>query len=139
MKDEIGALIGDSIKFGAESAEHEAVGRPIAADRAVDANGNKITEHLCLRFADPIVTEFDKSWRSCRRLIDKIAGPLTTAITAKPQVPDQDFTITGHWDIPRQPDYASHGRRHGQRRATPGRRRDVLPFGRAGRTPCRRC
>jgi TP901 family phage tail tape measure protein len=88
MKDEISGLVQESLKFGVDIPENMRpwIEKLAESGDLTDENGRKITDLSELKFAAPIVTEFDKVLQKIQELIDKIGGDLTNKITNVPDV-----------------------------------------------------
>jgi hypothetical protein len=98
MRGDIGKLVGDSIKFGVDipSNMQPWIDKLMATGGLVDANGDKITDLSGIKFADPIVTEFQKIVNKIQELIDKIGTGLTSAIDGVPKPKDIDVNVVLH-------------------------------------------
>jgi hypothetical protein len=132
MKDEIGHLVSESLKFGVDIPANM---RPWIENlrdthQLIGDNGDEITDLSGIKFADPIVTEFDKIVAKLQELIDKITGPtgLVAGIGAIPT--SRTIDIVEHHR--RVDDAANYGARGGlvtaggiQHLAGGGR---ILPF-----------
>jgi len=95
MKDEIGELVGESIKMGTTIPANmkpwiEELHR---TGQLTDENGDKIADLSQIKFGDPIKTEFEMISSAIKELIDKI-GSLIDAIAAIPT--QKDITVTTH-------------------------------------------
>lgn len=88
MKKPINDIVNDSIKFGVAIPENMKpwIEQLLKTHQLIDENGDEITDLSKIKFADPIVTEFDKLIKKIQELIDKLTGPLTGAITGLPSV-----------------------------------------------------
>jgi hypothetical protein len=80
----------------------------------VDDSGKKITDLSGLKFAPPLVTEFDKIVGKLQELIDKLTGPngVTKAINnlPTPHAIDIPVRLNADWNIPGMPiDRAASG------------------------------
>jgi hypothetical protein len=75
LKDEISAIVSDSIKFGTEiPANMEPwIANLIETGQLTDENGEKITDLTKMKFGAPVATEFEKITQQIGTLIDKIA------------------------------------------------------------------
>lgn len=81
MQDEISKLVQDSIKFGVDIPANMKpwIEELIRTNQLVDENGNLITDLGQIKFADPIVTEFEKITTKLDELITRI-GEMVTKI-----------------------------------------------------------
>jgi TP901 family phage tail tape measure protein len=135
MKDEISEVVQDSLKFGTTIPENMRpwIDQLFEAGELVDEDGEKIEDLSGLKFADPIVTEFQKIVLKLEELIGLLRGPLVDAIV---NVPDVDVGVgvsPGSGSAP-EPD-ATHGLRGGFVTASRG---IVQSFGLAGGPVARR-
>lgn len=74
MKDEINALVNDSIKFGTEIPANMQpwIAELMRTGHLTDENGNKITDLTGIKFGEPIKTEFEKVTDALADLITKM-------------------------------------------------------------------
>lgn len=104
MKDEINAIVNDSIKFKTKIPENM---RPwiqnlIDTGQLIDANGDKITDMAAIQFGEPVQTEFEQIRSSILTLIESIQtlvdriGGIAAAANSIPQVP----APWEHWGDP---------------------------------------
>ena len=106
MKTPIQGLVTESLKAGLAIPENF---RPWLEQLAktgqlTDENGDKINDVSKLKFADPIVTEFDKLIAKLQELIDKISGTngLTAALAGVKAPPDINIGV--HFNVDDFPD-----------------------------------
>jgi hypothetical protein len=104
MKDEIGKLVADSIKFGVAIPENMRpwIEQLVKTHQLIDENGDQITDLSKLNFADPIVSEFDKIVAKLQELIDKIPD-IGKAFGQIPKDYDFNFRVNVP-DLPRASD-----------------------------------
>jgi hypothetical protein len=107
LKDEIGHLVSDSIKFKTTIPENM---RPwiqnlIDTGQLIDDDGQKITDMAAINFGPPIDSEFDIVQRAIKDTISAIndlIGRIDALISQILSIPDKNVKI--HYDVDRPPD-----------------------------------
>lgn len=97
MKDEIGKLVGESIKMGTTIPANMKpwIEELIRTNQLTDENGNKITDITKIKFGEPVKTEFEKISGAIRDLIAKIED----LINKIGQIPTQKtITVTTEYE-----------------------------------------
>jgi hypothetical protein len=74
MKDEIGQLVSDSIKFGTTIPKNMEpwIKELLRTDQLVDSNGLKIRDISALKFGDPVATQFEKISTALLEVVNKL-------------------------------------------------------------------
>lgn len=109
MKDEINAIVNDSMKFGTEIPENM---RPwiknlIDTGNLTDKNGDKMKDLTGIKFGEPVATEFEKISTKIGTLIDAIAvlvDRINTTITPAIDHATRDRTIRIGFDVDAPPE-----------------------------------
>jgi len=113
MKDEINAIVNDSIKFGVDIPANMQpwIAHLIETGQLTDANGVKITDMAAIKFGAPVQTEFEKISSaivtliaSIQTLVDRI-GSIATAAASIPKVP----APWDGWGDPPEFDFSGRG------------------------------
>jgi len=109
MGDEVQALVTDALKAGKKIPQNlqPIVEKMIEAGKLTDENGNKFTDLSQVQFALPITEKFDALLTKLDELIDRIAGPRHSALTATEKlvgeilnIPDAQVRVMFDYDIP---------------------------------------
>lgn len=107
MKKPINDLVNDSLKAGVAIPSNFKpwVDQLELTGQLTDANGDKITDLSGLKFADPIVTQFQQIVNKLQELIDKISGSsgVTSAIDKIPK----DVSVHVGFNVDNPPDFGN--------------------------------
>lgn len=96
MREEISALVQDSVAFGTTLPENM---QPWIAELArtgqlLDKNGEAITDLSQIRFAESLETSFAKVARSIEKLVELLTGPLQGAFASIPKNVGVNLDVT---------------------------------------------
>jgi TP901 family phage tail tape measure protein len=102
MKDEIGKLVGDSIKFGTTIPKNMEpwVKELMRTHQLTDENGVAITDLSQIKFGDPVATQFDKISTALLEVVNKL-NDLLTRIAEIPT--SKTFTVQAQYVDPGPP------------------------------------
>ncbi len=105
MKEEISALVQESIKIGTEIPEQfkPLVEELIRTGKLFDANGKAITDVSKLKFGAPLVSEVDKIIKKIDELILALSTGVTSALDTVGRTPMPRIKIPVEWDLPSGP------------------------------------
>lgn len=130
MKDEINAIVNDSIKFKTDIPENMKpwIANLIETGQLTDANGDKINDMAGIKFGAPVQTEFEKISTSIIDLIASIqtlVDRISDIAKAAGDIPQVEAPWSGWGDPPEMPDYegfdgGGRERSHGFARGTFG-------------------
>jgi len=103
MKDEINALVNDSIKFGTEIPENMRpwIAELIRTGQLTDANGEKITDLEGMKFGAQVATEFEKITTALQDVVASL-GSIAAGINGIPS--SKTFTVQAQYYDPGPPD-----------------------------------
>lgn len=103
MKDEIGKLVSDSIKFGTTIPANMKpwIEELIRTGQLVDENGHAITDLTTIKFGEPVATEFEKIADKLQEVVDKLAAILEQIAAIPTQ---RDFTVRANYVDPGPPE-----------------------------------
>ena len=96
MKDEINALVLDSIKFGTDIPANMQpwIEELLRSGQLVDENGVKMTDLSALQFSDPIKTQFEEITLALRDVVDSLASIASSIAGIQT---DRTVTIRTHY------------------------------------------
>lgn len=108
MKDEISALVRDSIKFGTEipSNMQPWIKELLRTGQLTDENGNALTDLTGIKFGGPVATEFEKISTKINELIEAIrvmVDKINTTITPAIDHATRDRTIRIGFEVDEPP------------------------------------
>lgn len=123
MKDEIGKVVGDSVKFGTTVPENM---RPwiknlIDTGQLIDDNGVAITDMSAIKFGAPVQSEFDQISSAIKSVVDKLAALIDTlnrSLTPAIDSATRDRTIRIGFEVDEPPDLGGDGWEGARRHAT---------------------